>query len=330
MTGKRSDGTISHRRVRQPWPQDKLFKILSIDGGGIKGIFPAGLLKEIEAELCNGYLRDYFDMIAGTSTGGILAIGLSATEKARDLYDLYLENGEKIFPKPKKPILSVFGTLHDRKPLEKMVKETLGKKLFGECRARMVIPAVNQHGEPTIYKTDHHPDYKRDHSELMARVALDTSAAPIYLGGNITGEEYCVDGGLFANNPIMCAVVDALACYEIEPSQIRVLSIGCGKYSKELSVKKISGGISHWKDILDYTSQLQSHNVYGQAGLLIGRENILRIDPELNSPIALDDYGQAKARLPKLAKTEFARNEADLVDFFDNKVECREHYYCER
>jgi len=329
MTGKRSDGTIHHQRVKQPWPDDKPFKILSIDGGGIKGIFPAGILQEIEAEV-DGYLWQYFDMIAGTSTGGILGIGLSAKQKARDLYDLYMNNGKMIFPKSKNPLTSVFGTLHDRKPLEKMVNETLGNRLYGESVCRMVIPAVNQHGEPSIYKTDHHKDYKRDHAEAMARVALDTSAAPIYLGANEEGEEFCVDGGLFANNPIMCAVVDAIACYDIRPNQIRVLSIGCGKYSKELNVEKIKGGIRHWADILDYTSQLQSHNVYGQAGLLIGRENICRINPELRTPIAMDDFDTARDRLPDLAKKMYARNEQDLKSFFEKKVGKREQHYCDK
>lgn len=326
---KRSDGTILHRRQRQPWPQDKPFKILSVDGGGIKGILPAGILKEIEAELSNGDICEYFDMFAGTSTGGILVIGLSAKETARELFDLYIKEGPSIFPKSKEIYHSLYqGTLHDRTNLDRMVHRVLGKRRFGESTCRMVIPAVNQHGEPSMYKTDHHSDYKRDHSEEMARIALDTSAAPIYLGGNVSGEEHCIDGGLFANNPIMAAVVDAIACYEIHPEQIRVLSIGCGKYLKELSVKLINSGIWGWKgDLLDVMSQLQSHNAIGQAGLLIGRQNILRLNPELATPIAMDNFKEAAARLPELAKTCFARNKEDIRPFFEQKVDPREKHF---
>lgn len=331
MSQKRSDGTILHEREKLPWLQGKPFKILSIDGGGIKGILPASILREIEAEFCMGKpLSSYFDMMAGTSTGGILAIGLAAKKTARELFDLYTDpkSGGAIFKKSKNPILHGWtGTLHDRKPLEDMIKTTLGERCLGEARARLVIPAVNQHGEPSMYKTDHHPDYKRDHAEYMSRIALDTSAAPIYLGGNTSGEEVCVDGGLFMNNPIMGAVVDALACYDIRRNDIRVLSIGCGKFSKEITVRKANGGNWHWRDTLDYMSQLQSHNAIGQAGLLIGRQNITRMNPELSSPISMDDFVTAKDRLPQLGKTTFKRQKEDIRIFFEETCKSREVYY---
>lgn len=330
MTNKRSDGTIHHERMKQPWPSDKVFKILSIDGGGIKGILPAAILREIEAEFCMGKpIGNYFDMFAGTSTGGILAIGLAAKKSARELYDLYTDpkSGGRIFKKPKDPKFALRGTLHDRKPLESMIYRTLGERSFGEAGMRLVIPAVNQHGEPTMYKTDHHPDYKMDHTEFMSRIALDTSAAPIYLGGHASGEEVCVDGGLFMNNPIMGAVVDALACYDIDRRNLRVLSIGCGKYSKEITVEKANGGIFDWLDTLEYVSQLQSHNAVGQAGLLIGRDNILRLNPNLSSPISMDDFATAKDRLPSLGKTTFKRNKEEIRSFFEETVEPREAHY---
>ncbi len=73
----RSAGTIQHTRVKQPWPTDRLFRILSIDGGGIKGIFPAAYLAEIEQRFLNGEsIGNYFDLVAGTSTGGIIALAL--------------------------------------------------------------------------------------------------------------------------------------------------------------------------------------------------------------------------------------------------------------
>ncbi len=329
MTVKRSDGTIYHQRAQQAWPDDKQFKILSIDGGGIKGILPASILKEIEAELCNGKpISSYFDMFAGTSTGGILAIGLAAKKPARELYEVYTDpqKGGKIFKKPKDPRLAI-GTLHDRKPLDEMVKNILGERLFGEAATRVVVPAVNQDGEPSMYKTDHHGDYKRDHSEYMSRIALDTSAAPVFLGGNITGEEVCIDGGLFMNNPIMGAVVDAISCYAIPRSNIQVLSIGCGKNSKEITIKKASGGTFKWLDTLEYVGQLQSHNAIGQAGLLIGRQNIVRLNPELSSDIQMDNFSESEKTLPELGKTTFKRFREDIRHFFEQEVEPWEHHY---
>src|SRR3954453_11044177 len=96
---RRSAGAIPHRRVPQPWPKDRRFRILSIDGGGIRGVFPAGFLAGLERRFTGGGpITDYFDLVAGTSTGGILALGLGAGYAARDLLDLYVERGPEIFP----------------------------------------------------------------------------------------------------------------------------------------------------------------------------------------------------------------------------------------
>ena len=92
QSDRRSSGTLFQQRQQLPWPQGKEFKILSIDGGGIRGILPAQILAEVEADLCNGNpLSSYFDMITGTSTGGILGIGLAAGIKARNLLAMYLD-----------------------------------------------------------------------------------------------------------------------------------------------------------------------------------------------------------------------------------------------
>ena len=95
----RSLGTMNKRRVQQQWPADREFKILSIDGGGIKGIFPASVLAELEQRYLNGgSIADHFDLITGTSTGGIVALGLSVGLRARDIANLYIERGGEIFP----------------------------------------------------------------------------------------------------------------------------------------------------------------------------------------------------------------------------------------
>ena len=95
----RSAGAIAQRRVPQAWPKDRRFRILSIDGGGIRGIFPAAVLAGLERRYAGGSsIASYFDLVAGTSTGGILALGLGAGFSARDLFDLYALRGGEIFP----------------------------------------------------------------------------------------------------------------------------------------------------------------------------------------------------------------------------------------
>src|SRR5580700_7112905 len=95
----RSAGAIPQRRVPQAWPKDRRFRILSIDGGGIRGIFPAAVLAGLERRFTGGRsIANYFDLIAGTSTGGILALGLGAGYNASDLLELYTLRGCEVFP----------------------------------------------------------------------------------------------------------------------------------------------------------------------------------------------------------------------------------------
>src|SRR6266567_1551712 len=97
----RSTGAIPQRRVPQAWPKDRRFRILSIDGGGIRGIFPAAVLAGLERRYTGGNsIVSYFDLVAGTSTGGILALGLGAGYAAADLLNLYVTRGNEIFPEP--------------------------------------------------------------------------------------------------------------------------------------------------------------------------------------------------------------------------------------
>ena len=95
---RRSDGILPHRRQPVTWRNNLPFRILSLDGGGIKGIFPAAVLAFLEQEhLQGGSIGDYFDLIAGTSTGGILALGLGAGLSATEMLEMYLEEGHRVF-----------------------------------------------------------------------------------------------------------------------------------------------------------------------------------------------------------------------------------------
>ena len=91
---RRSSGTLKRRRVPLPWPEDRDFRILSIDGGGIRGIYPATFLAGLEERYLGGAsVAQYFDLIAGTSTGGVIAIGLATGLKAANLLALYIDRG---------------------------------------------------------------------------------------------------------------------------------------------------------------------------------------------------------------------------------------------
>lgn len=183
---RRSDGTIQTRRMPQPWPKDRPFRILSIDGGGICGILPAADLAELEQRFLQGQsIAGYFDMIAGTSTGGIIALGLANGRTAAEIRDIYTERGGNIFPPTSKlgQVLRLVAqghrTIYKRRPLEDELLRIFGEATFGEAKTRLCIPAFEgRYGEPWIFKTPHHPDYKRDQSERMVTIAMSTAAAP--------------------------------------------------------------------------------------------------------------------------------------------------------
>lgn len=308
---RRSDGTIQVRRAQQPWPEGRPFRILSIDGGGICGILPAAVLAEFEGRFLNGRsVADYFDMIAGTSTGGIIALGLAHGLTARQVLDFYMERGDRVFPNPTwltrmwRSLRRLSKPGYDSRPLEEELLRIFGDTPLGDAKTRLCIPSFEGiHGEPWIFKTPHHPDYRKDRVERMVKVALATSAAPTYLRAVPNNGYVMVDGGLWANNPIMNAIVDALACFDISRTQIHTLSLGCGETSFKVDPSRASGGLLQWKDAIRAAMRAQSHNALGQSYLLLGKENVVRLDaPETPNPIAMDDHRRAKAELPSMAR----------------------------
>ena len=323
---RRSAGTLYERRVPLTWPADKDFRVLSIDGGGIRGIFPAAFLAELEHRYLGGSsVGEYFDLIAGTSTGGIIALGLAAGLRASDLRDLYISRGHEVFPPPSDGILALsanwtrkarryFKYRYDSESLKRVIDCTLGKRKFGEAKVRLCIPSADgRHSEPYIFKTPHHPDYKKDKKEYMTKVAMATAAAPTFFQPFMDGGYIFLDGGLWANDPIMVGLVDSLSCYSIERTQVRILSIGCGSRPYIVNRRRFSGGLLAWRKIIESAMHLQSSNALGQAGLLIGRDRITRVDPgPVGATIELDDWTNAVEKLPKEARKSADRFGPDL------------------
>lgn len=190
---KRSSGALNTRRVALPWPEDRVFRILSIDGGGIRGVFSSSFLACLEERYLLGQpIRDYFDLIAGTSTGGIIALGLANGLGAGRIRDLYVERGCEIFPpapdgitgsvaRGMRGLRQLFTYRYERDALSSMLDEVFGDRLLGESKARLCVPSVEGvHGETYIFKTPHHPDFTKDALEPLAKVAASTAAAPTF------------------------------------------------------------------------------------------------------------------------------------------------------
>ena len=313
---KRSAGALRRRRVPLPWPDDQEFRILSIDGGGIRGIYPATFLAGLEERYLEGSsIAQYFDLIAGTSTGGIIALGLAAGLKAAYLRDLYIDRGCEIFPPIRSGIIGATQRLlitvsqyvrfrYDRKALMRLLHDTLGDRRFGEAKTRLCIPSFEgRHGEVYIFKTPHHPDFRKDASERMIKVAAATAAAPTFFKPLQDDGYTFVDGGVWANNPIMIALVDALSCYSVPRDRVRILSLGGGDEPYIVDRSKIRlGGMLAWRQIIFAAMRLQSLNAIGQAGLLIGADKVIRANPSTNG-IQMDDWTRAISELPGIAES---------------------------
>jgi hypothetical protein len=320
ISPRRSSFSSVQRRERLQWPVDQPFRILAIDGGGIKGIFPAAVLAQIEADLLGGRsVVDHFDMIVGTSTGGILALGLAAGKPAQQLLDLYMVDGRNVFPPASsltrkwRNLRSVFGPRYDNEALTAMLDKVLEDRRFADARTRLCIPAFEgHHGEVFIFKTPHHPDYRKDGYELMTTVGAATAAAPTFYAALDSGGYRYVDGGIWANCPAMLGVVDALACFAIEPGQIRMLSLGCGREPYLVDDKRAVGGMLAWRKALFAAMDLQGQNAIGQARLLVGPANVIRLEPEPARAIELDDWCRSSRELPPLAASAYTARQNEI------------------
>jgi predicted acylesterase/phospholipase RssA len=220
------------------------YSLLSLDGGGIRGIIPARVLKEIE-DRTGRPIAGSFDMVAGTSTGGILALGLTVpaggvpANSAEDMLNLYVENGATIFPDALllkvETLWGLVDVRYPAEPLEALLAEHFGDALLSTALTELVIPAYDLTAPaPFFFKREYARDKERAWDVEMALVARSTSAAPTYFDParlpafEDEGDHALVDGGLFANNPAMSAYVDALRLWG-SGAEITVVSIGTGR-----------------------------------------------------------------------------------------------------
>ena len=287
-------------------------RILAIDGGGIKGVFPASFLATVEDSI-GDRVANYFDLIVGTSTGGIIALGLGLELSAKEILAFYEESGPRIFGGNRR--LGWFRSKYNSAPLKEALEACFGKKKLGDSKKRLVIPSLNlENGKVYIYKTAHNLRLERDYKEKAVNVALATTAAPTYFPTHRSAAGTpLIDGGLWANNPVGAAVVEAMTVLDWPRDSLKVLSLGCTEPLNVNWGRRIPLGKSYWAfKLLNVSMHAQSHGSLGTAKLLAGHDNIIRIAPsvshgrfslegtkEINSLKGLG-HSEARDALPKL------------------------------
>jgi hypothetical protein len=215
--------------------------------------------------------------------------------------------------------------------LEAALQRRFEGHLLGESVVRLVIPAfMMPKTEIAVFKTDHHEDFRNDHLTPMWKVARATSAAPTYLKGlehQASGRIF-VDGGVWANNPVMVALIDALTTYDIAPDQMEIFSIGTGNAPFTLRKDRVLSGLIAWREAIRAAMFLTTDNATAQAKLLLGPDRCLRLEPQgADAAIEMDDYDAAFARLPALAVVDFEQNRDAIGRFFAGPVLPRERHY---
>jgi uncharacterized protein len=255
------------------------FRILSIDGGGIKGVFPAAFLASIEETLGGGSVAGYFDLIAGTSTGGIIALALGLGLTARKVLEFYEAYGTAIFPQ-KSPWWLLGPAKYETGPLKSALAETFGSKRLGDSGFRLLIPSFNATtGRIHIFKTAHHPRLQMDFRVAAVDVALATSAAPVFFPPHRSGQEVVyIDGGIWANNPVALAVTEAISMLGEKGDELDILSIGCTSVPPDFTQR--GHGWKFWAfRAIDAAMQGQSFAALGTAQHLAGHDNVFRFSP---------------------------------------------------
>lgn len=317
------------------------FRILSLDGGGIRGVIEAVILAEVE-KLIDRPLNKYFHLIAGTSTGSILAAAIATGRKSEEILELYRQKGKTIFPYtsrwspqrlklvwrygPSAPKFSDEGLI---KALKEQFNSTKLSDL--DTSPRLLITAYDTIDRETIiFKS--WQKYKPWANSPLWEVCLCSSSAPTYFPAHLLKTQdknySLIDGGVGANNPTACAVAEALRL-DNPIREIFVLSIGTGNSDNPISFEKVRGwGVGQWiwggrliqvlfdasADVNDYITR----QVMSPPELEDGPSSrYLRLQPTIKNDLMDDATDNNINRLIDLAKNYIQQNQEILVNFLE-------------
>jgi len=276
----------------------RTFKILSVDGGGIRGIFPAHILSCISDRL-GIRINEQFDMITGTSTGSIIAAAIACDIEPCQISELYRQHGAKIFFRKNsflnKKAVSAIQSLYDNNYLRMVLRDTFRDLKLGNINKPLLIPATDiGYGGVHVFKSSYSHDFTRDNKVLVSDAVLASCSAPTYFDPVKVNEYLLADGGLWANNPSLAAVIDAQKRLNIDLSDIRVLSLGTGHAKTSYGVNADSkwGLLRGWKgpEFISFLMSVQAQSTHNYLQLMLDISQLLRIDFESDLPLPLDDY----------------------------------------
>ena len=271
-------------------------RVLAIDGGGIRGLIPAVVLAELERR-AGRRVFELFDLIAGTSTGGILACALCAPDPmpAEQVAAIYEEEGPEFFDRSVwQRIRSAEGQLdekYDAGALDRALERFLGGKRLADAQPELIVPAYDMtEPGPYFFKTRNARERRAEDFPLTV-VARATAAAPTYFEPLPVGPRALVDGGVVAVNPAMSAFAEVLRFHPGE--EVVLLSLGTGQQTRSRRFADVDDwGLVEWaRPILDAVFDGASDAVDYQLRHVLGGARYWRLQVELTR--ASDDLDDA-------------------------------------
>ncbi|MCK5093958.1 MAG: patatin-like phospholipase family protein [Spirochaetes bacterium] len=292
----------------------KFTRILSIDGGGIRGLIPAKVLAAVEQKLQektgnkNARIADFFDLISGTSTGGLLTCiylcpGLNGSRdrprfSAEEAVRLYMERGDRIFDLSLWQRIRSAGGLRDEKysadAFEEMLEDYFGDLRLSDLLKPCLITAYDIKRRCTVFFTQHDAKRMETRDFFLKDVARATSAAPTYFEAakikSLADVPYpLIDGGVFANNPAICAYIEVRRKFKKRPGikKIAMLSLGTGFIKKPYSYESVKnwGAVEWSKPLMDImmsgVSETVDYQLYQLFDVAGKPDQYLRINSEL-------------------------------------------------
>lgn len=289
--GENLSGTVNApvRRDRpstasgQPNPSVNRFQILALDGGGAKALFTAHVLARLERDL-DISINDSFDLFAGTSAGGIVALALGSGLAPSEIVGHYEELVHAVFPAARRRAWrrprQLIAPIYSADALRAALKKVLGDRRLGDSAKRLVIPAWDvQRDAVHVFKTPHHPRLTRDWGIPMVDIAMATSAAPLYFPAARVDGHRLIDGGVWANNPSVVAIAEAVSMLDVQLASIRVLNVGTVDQLTNHSKRLDRGGLLNWaKPIAPLVLNAGSRSAQGVAEHLVGKDSYTRFD----------------------------------------------------
>ena len=296
--------------MQKSMAHNSAFHILALDGGGARGIYSAQVLALIE-QLNSTPTREHFDLIAATSTGAIIAGAAAAGIPMATVVELFEKESSRIFRKKWLSSLHI-RSKYPRGSLEQVVRDFVSDLTLGEISTPLMIMGSNiSTGNVHVFKSRYLKDlgetYVRDSEVALSDAILASCAAPTFFDPVPVGDFLLADGGLWANNPSIMALTEAIAKFRRSVEQVHVLSIGTGHSVNLYSQRRYWGLMTGWgrEKLVTYVLRLQSDASANMAKLLLGGR-YLRLDPEIET-WALDDV-ESLGNLKALATRDFTLN----------------------